>query len=230
MRHETHDGVVLVTIDDGRVNALSPAILAAIGESFDRAEADRSAIVLAGRPGRFSAGFDLGVIRAGGAAMVDMLTAGFDLTHRMAAHPMPVVVACTGHAIAMGSFLTIAADHRVGVADGAFRVQANEVAIGMAMPRAPIVLCRERLTPSAFQQAMVLARPFSHAEAMTAGWLDELAPSDEVVETAVQRAAEHVAVLHHGALALTKARVRKRFLAELRQAIADDDAELRALL
>ena len=141
--YELHDSVATITMDDGKVNALSVRMLGTLGEALDRAETDRAIVVLTGRPGIFSAGFDLQVLRAGGADAVQMLKAGFELAERLLSFPTPVVVACSGHAIAMGSFLVLSADYRVGVS-GEFRITANEVAIGLTMPRA-----RDRDLPAA---------------------------------------------------------------------------------
>src|SRR5712671_4161796 len=96
------DAIATITMDDGKVNALSLAMLTELGEAFDHAEADGAVVVLTGREGRFSAGFDLGVLRAGGDDAWAMLRAGFELSARLLAFPTPVVIACPGHAIAMG--------------------------------------------------------------------------------------------------------------------------------
>src|SRR5215468_1327693 len=137
------DGVATITMDDGKVNALSPHMLGELNAALDQAEADEAAVVLTGRSGVFSAGFDLTVLRA---------------------FPAPVLAACSGHAVAMGAFLLLAADYRIGVA-GPFRITANEVAIGVTMPQAAIELCQARLAPAAFSRAVMLAEVFSPEDA-----------------------------------------------------------------
>ena len=127
--YEVSDGVATLVMDDGKVNVLSLRMLAAIHEALDQAMADRAAVVLAGRTGVFSAGFDLGTLRAGGPDGVAMGRGGFALAARVLSFPFPVVAACTGHAIAMGAFLLCACDYRIGAA-GAYKLTANEVAIG----------------------------------------------------------------------------------------------------
>ena len=140
LQYSVADRVAAITMDDGKVNALSPAMLAALNDALDRAEDNEvAAVVLAGRPGRFSAGFDLGVLRGGGAEAEGMLKSGFELAERLLAFPLPVVLACTGHAITMGSFLVLSADYRIGAA-GDFKIQANEVAIGLTMPYAMLAV------------------------------------------------------------------------------------------
>ncbi|MCB0968265.1 MAG: hypothetical protein KDB37_15645, partial [Ilumatobacter sp.] len=98
VEYELGDGVATITMDDGRANALSPDMQESIGAALDRAAADDAAVVLAGREGRFSAGFDLSVMSAGGQAVVDMVIGGFDLSLRLLEWPRPVIVGCTGHA------------------------------------------------------------------------------------------------------------------------------------
>src|SRR3954453_20256421 len=97
--------IATVTMDDGKVNALSPAIQAELNSALDRAEADHAVVLLTGRDGVFSAGVDLRVIRGGGAEAGRMVRGRFDLAPRLLSFPTPVVVACSGHAIAMGVFL-----------------------------------------------------------------------------------------------------------------------------
>jgi enoyl-CoA hydratase len=220
VNYELEGGVAVVTMDDGKANALSPAMLAAIDGALDRAEKDGAAVVLAGRPGRFSGGFDLNVIRQGDSETVDMLRGGFELTEHMLRFPRPLVMACTGHAVAMASFVLLAGDYRVG-ADGEFKIVANEVAIGLTMPYAAIELCRYRLTPSAFDRTQVLATPYTPADAVTAGFLDEVVDPDAVVSRARELATAFTALdatAHTG----TKLRVRAGVLDALRTAI---DAE-----
>jgi enoyl-CoA hydratase len=218
--------VATIAMDDGKVNALSPTMLAELGSAFDQAASDHAVVVLAGRPGIFSGGFDLRVLTGGGPDAVPMLQSGFRLAERMLSFPTPVVVACTGHAIAMGVFLVLSADFRVG-ADGPFRVTANEVAIGLTLPRAAIEICRQRLSPAAFTRAVLLAEVFSPADAVPAGFFDRLSAPDAVV-AAAQEAAAQLAGLHMAAHDASKQRARAATLEALRRAMSEDDAEMGA--
>lgn len=216
------DGTVaVIAMDDGRANALSPDLLAALGVALDRAASDdASAVVVAGRPGRFSGGFDLGVLGAGGPPAERMLRGGFELAERILTSPRPVVVACTGHALAMGLFLVCSADYRVGAA-GAFKLQANEVLIGLPMPYPAIEILRHRLTPAAFDRAVGLAEPFTPEEAVTAGLLDRVVAPDDVVAAAIQVARSFEA-LDPSAHAASKRRARAHLLDALRAGIEAD--------
>lgn len=221
VRYELDDGIATVTMDDGKVNALSPAMLAEVGRALDRAEEDRAtAVVLAGRPGRFSAGFDLGVLTAGGSDALVMLRGGFELAERLLSSTVPVVAACTGHAVAMGAFLLCSTDVRVGAA-GEFTLQANEVAIGLTVPHAALAILRSKLAPSAFDRAVGLAERSTPADAIERGWLDVVVDPGEVVSTA-QRIAASFSGLDAAAHHSTKVRARAELLAEVRRGI---DAE-----
>jgi enoyl-CoA hydratase len=221
---EAGDPVALVTMDDGKVNVLSSAMQGELHAALDRAAADAAVVVLAGREGVFSAGFDLRALSAGGADAVDMVTGGFELAARLLAFPSPVVVACTGHAVAMGAFLLLSGDYRVG-ADGPFRVTANEVAIGLTLPAAAAEVMRQRLTPAAFNRAALLAEVFDPGEAVAAGFLDRLVEPGRVVAEARARA-EMLTLLDRSAHASTKLRTRHASLESLRRAIDADKAEL----
>ncbi len=103
-------------MDDGKVNALSMAMFGEVNAALDRAGQAGATVVLAGREGIFSARFDLTVLRAGGPQAAALVQAGFELSARLLAFPAPVVVACTGHAVAMGAFLLLSGDFRIGAA------------------------------------------------------------------------------------------------------------------
>jgi enoyl-CoA hydratase len=212
--------VATVTMDDGKVNVLSPAMLASLNAALDRAQQDRAVVVLSGRPGVFSAGFDLTTLRDGGPDALSMLRAGFGTAARLLAFPTPVVIACTGHAIAMGVFLLLSADYRVG-AEGPFKITANEVAIGLTMPTAAVEICRQRLNPAHFNRAVVLADTFSPADAVTAGFLDRVVGAGELYDTARTVGAQ-LAALDMDAHAATKQRARQASLDAIRAGIDAD--------
>jgi len=217
-RAESH---ATVTLDDGKVNALSPAMLAAIGEALDAVEGDGTPVVVWGRPGVWSAGFDLKVLRGGGPDAMPMLQAGFELAARVLDFPAPVVMVATGHAIAMGLFLLLSGDYRIGV-EGDYRLTANEVALGLTMPRPAIVILRHRLTPAAFDRAVVLADVFTPAGAVAAGCLDRVVAAADLDAT-VSTLVGQLSGLDLAAHVASKRRAREDTMSALRAAI---DAEL----
>jgi enoyl-CoA hydratase len=135
-----------------------------------------------------------------------MLEQGFHLALRLLNHPAPVIIACNGHAVAMGVFLLLSGDYLIGV-DGPYRLVANEVAIGLTMPFAAIELCRQRLAPSHFIRVVGLAEAYAPADGMAAGLLDRVVDAADLLETAAAVAAG-LARLDRSAHASTKARAR----------------------
>jgi enoyl-CoA hydratase len=223
--YELDDGIATVTMDDGKVNVMSPQMLGDVNAALDQAEADGAVVVLAGRMGVFSAGFDLPVLRAGGPQGVAMVRAGFELSERVLGFPLPVVMACTGHAVAMGVFLLLSGDYRLG-ASGSYKLTANEVAIGLTMPRAAVEVLRQRLTPSYFNRAVTLAEPFSPANAVEAGFLDQVVEADGLHDAAHEIAVQLIK-LDFEAHKATKLRARHQTLEALRAGIEADYAQFR---
>ena len=175
--------VATVRIDDGKRNALSPEVLREIYRALDRAEADAAMVIITGRESVFSAGFDLAVMKRGGLDAVRMLGAGYALTARVLAYPHPVIAACNGHALAMGVFLLLSADYVIG-SRGDFKIAANEVALGLKMPRVAATMLRHRLNPAAFQRAVTLLEYFDVESARDAGFFDEVVDPAELIPRA----------------------------------------------
>ncbi|BDY29814.1 crotonase/enoyl-CoA hydratase family protein [Mycolicibacterium mageritense] len=212
--------VATITLDDGKVNALSPAMQAEINAALDQATADGEvkAVVLAGNSKVFSGGFDLSVFASGDtAATLGMLAGGFELAVRCLTFPVPVVMAATGPAIAMGSFLLLSGDHRVGSPRS--RCQANEVTIGMTLPIAAIEIMRMRLTPAVFQRGISTAATYAGDAAIAGGWLDEIVESEAVLPRAQQVAAEIAATVHANAHVGSKLKARAAALDAIRAGI-----------
>jgi len=166
VKYQLNESVATITLDDGKVNVLGPTMQSAINEALDRAEKDSAkAVVLTGNQRVFSGGFDLAVFQSGDPkAALGMLAGGFELSIRCLTFPAPVIMAATGPAIAMGSFLLLSGDHRVGQPKS--RCQAIEVAIGMTIPISAIEIMRARLTPAAFHRGTAMAATFAGDEAL----------------------------------------------------------------
>ena len=214
------DGIATIRIDDGKRNALSPEVLREIYAALDRAEADSAVVVLTGREEVFSAGFDLNVMKRGGARALGMLRSGYALTARVLAYPHPVIAACNGHVMAMGVFLMLSADYVVG-SRGDFKVAANEVALGLTMPRVAAAMLQHRLTPAAYQRAGTLSEYFNVDSALQSGFFDELVETTELARRAGELAGEF-AKLHARAHKVSKRRIRARLIRRIRRSIPLD--------
>lgn len=197
----------LIRMDDGKANALSFDMLAQINGALDQAERTGKVVILAGRPGKFSAGFDLAVMGAGGDAMVDLLQQGANVSRRLLKFPTPVVLAVSGHALAMGALLLLSADYRIGT-QGNYKIGLNEVAIGMTLPYFGVELAKDRLLKTHLSAAVGLAQVYDPDTAVTAGYLDEAVAEDELLPRAISLA-EQLSALDMQAHLNTKNRVRE---------------------
>jgi len=205
--YELQGRVAVIAIDDGKANAVTHELAEGLRSGLDRARSEAGAVVIAGRPGRFSAGFDLAVMTASAEGARNLLRAGAEVALDIFEFPMPVVIASTGHALAMGAILLLAADYRIG-AEGTFKIGLNEVAIGMPVPSFAVELARNCLTTKAFTVAINHAEVYDPAGAVTAGYLDETVAPDDVIAASIAHAAELAERLRAGAFAATRSNCR----------------------
>ena len=222
--YHLEDGIATLTLSNGKVNAISPQVIADFNAALDRAEQDRAVVIITGQPGILSGGYDLKVMTAGPEQAVNLVTQGSTLARRLLAHPFPVVVACPGHAVAKGAFLLLSVDYRIGV-DGPFSIGLNEVQIGMTMHHAGIELARDRLRKSAFHRSVINGEMFNPHHAMAAGFLAKVVQPEEL-HTAALEAARQLKKINMKAHKNTKLKVRKALLDTLDNAIELDQAHL----
>ena len=216
------EGVATIQLDDGKANALSHDMLEGIERALDDAEASEAKVlVIIGREGKFSAGFDLKVMTSGPQQARDLLGRGAELGLRLYEFPIPVVFGVTGHALAMGGILLSCADVRVG-AEGNFKIGLPEVRIGMPVPAFAVELCRDRVSPQWFTRSVQLAEALTPEQALEAGFFDEVVAPDEVAPRVAAVAAELAEAIHPGPFRLTRHTMRGELAAELRTALADD--------
>lgn len=225
VQYSLENKVAVVRMDDGKANALSKPMIEALLESLTRAEQEASAMVLAGRESRFCAGFDLRVMMSGPENAKDLLRTGSDLLLRLYESKIPLVIACTGHALAGGALVVLTGDYRVG-ALGAFQVGLNEVAIGMPVPMLAMELARDRLLTTELAPATLMAKIYHPEGAVRAGYFDEALPPDQVIARATTEAAR-LGAFSQSAYRATKRRLRGRTLELIR---AEMEADVRDLL
>lgn len=216
--------VAVVTMDDGKANAMGHGLIEALTGALERAEGEAGALVLVGGPKVFCAGFDLGVMTESTEAMRALVTAGGRFWMRLYGSPLPTVAACTGHALAGGAVTLLSVDDRIGPADSPAKIGLSEVSIGMPLPIFAVELARARLAPPHLTPA-VLGAVHGPEDARAAGYLDRLVPRDEVVATAVALGRERAA-LRRGAVARTKAALRGATIDHVLATLDDDIASL----
>ena len=218
--YHLEDGIATLTLSNGKVNAISPDVIAAFNSALDQAVQDKAIVIITGQPGILSGGYDLKVMTSSPQNAVALVTAGSTLARRMLSHPYPIIVACPGHAIAKGAFILLSADYRIGV-EGPFTIGLNEVQIGMTMHHAGIELARDRLRKSAFHRSVINGEMFNPHTAVDAGFLDKVVKPEELQAAALE-AARQLKKINMKAHNNTKLKVRKDLLETLDKAIELD--------
>lgn len=221
MNYEINDNIATITFDDGKANVVGVQFLDDINVLLDRAEAEQpGAIILRGRDGMFSGGFDLGEFKKGPEAGLAMVKRGFELLVRLYSFPTPLVAACTGHSIAMGAFITMACDYRVG-SRGAFKMSLPETAIGMDLPAILVELTAARIAKHHMTRVALQSEVYNPDQAIEAGFIDEVVEADALT-TRTNEVAERLAKLPAKQYAANKLAIRAGTL----QAMQDDLAQL----
>jgi len=218
--YHLEDGIATLTLSNGKVNAISPDVISAFNAALDQAEQDRAVVIITGQPGILSGGYDLKVMTASPEQAIELVRQGSTLARRMRAPPFPVVIACSGHAVAKGAFLLLSVDYRIGV-EGPFSIGLNEVQIGMTMHHAGIELARDRLRKSAFHRSVINGEMFNPLTAVDAGFLDKVVKPEELQAAALE-AARQLKKINMKAHRNTKLKVRKELLETLDKAIEED--------
>ncbi len=217
--------VAVVTMDDGKANALSRSMLDALTAALERAEGEANALVLTGRPERFCAGFDLRVMMSGPDAAKDLLRTGAAMFMKLYGSSIPLVIACSGHALAGGALVVLTGDYRVG-AQGEFKIGLNEVSLGMPVPVLAMELARDRLVKPELTNATLLAKIYNPETAVRAGYLDATVPGAELLDHAKAEAAR-LGALPRSAFKATKKRLRGASIEHITSSL---DADMRDLM
>jgi enoyl-CoA hydratase len=206
------DGAHVITIDDGKVNALNKDKLDALVEALAECAAELAPVVIRGRNGIWSAGFDLKGFAAGPETALAQLEAGRQAILAILRHPAPVITVCEGHAYPMGAFLMLAADHAIGV-EGDFVCGMNESMIGMALPIYPMILGAARLSPKG-RKAVATGELFNRQAAREVGYFDSLVAPDEL-ETTVAAALARLKQVNLGAFNANKSAMNRQLIADI---------------
>ena len=214
----TEGDVSIITLNDGKANVFSPEMSSTVSNLLDQVQGDKGSLVITGRPGIFSAGFDLKIISSGDAdAVAAMVKAGFTLLARIYNFPRPVIAACSGHGVALGAFLLCCADYRLG-AKGQFIVQANETRNNMSIPTPILEISKSRISKTHWYRAILNAEAYPVEKAIEPGYLDEVTEPDNLMIRAME-VANDLATLGHPHYKLTKDLDQKETLKRIHDAI-----------
>ncbi len=222
--YEKRDGIATITMDDGKANVMTLPMIDALGRALDRALDDGAVAILTGRSNVFSAGYDLAVFNEPGEVIVATMRAGGELVERLLSHPMPVVAACNGHAIAQGAFTLLACDVRIGVG-GDCRIGLNEVAIGLTIPHYGVEIARHQLNSAWFDHATLTGTFYGPADAVRAGFLHDVVEPAELASVAYNQA-EQLTQIDFAAHSGTLERVRKDALASIAHGVRSEFGKL----
>ena len=217
---EIADKIAKISLNNGKVNAISHQVIEELNAALDQAEEAKAVVIFSGKEGILSGGYDLKTMQKSMTDAMALVTEGSKFTRRMMSFPFPIIVACTGHAVAKGGFILLSADYRIGV-EGPFKIGLNEVAIGMTMHHAGIEMARNRMPANYFNRSVMNAEMFSPEDAIKAGFLDQIVAPEQLMATAEQVAAQMKTLnmrAHHG----TKIKARQAYLETMDKAIEID--------
>lgn len=218
LTYDLSDDVATIRLDDGKANAFSNAMFDAVGAAMDRADGEAKIIVLRGKEGIFSAGYNLKELMLGGETAVNLVRRGSEFAVRMMETRKPVICAGDGHVVALGAFLFLAADYRIG-RNGPFQVGLPETAKGLPMHNFGRELAFPRLNQRYFSRAFINGEMFTPDAAVDVGYLDEAVDD---VDAAVAKAVAFFKSVSLHAFAINKPRGHQTLLPVLKQAIEDD--------
>jgi enoyl-CoA hydratase len=208
--------ISIIKLDDGKANAFSHDMLSQVNELLAKVPRDSGALVIIGREGLFSGGFDLKTLATGDMEKITkMVQLGYRLLLELFSFDRPIVAAVSGHSIALGLFVTCSADYRIAI-DGKYVCQANEVRNNMDIPTQIMEILKARVNKKYFYPAVYHSDAFSVQDSIEVGYIDEVVPEDQFMARVIEKAKE-LATLPHPFYANTK----KTAQDDVRQKIAD---------
>ena len=213
---EQQDSISIITLDDGKANVFSPTMIDAVNECLDSVPTELGSLVIKGRDGIFSGGFDLKVLQSGDNKLIkEMTQGGFKLLSRIFSFPRPVIAACSGHGIALGAFLLCCCDYRIG-SKGEFMVGANEMRTNMVIPTPILELIRFRVAQTHKYRAVLGAEMYNLDAAIEVGFIDETIEPEKLDERVMEKAKE-LSEMGHPSYTMTK----ELFIKDTHEAIED---------
>mgnify|MGYP003952329307 CR=1 FL=1 len=208
--------ISIIKLDDGKANAFSYDMLTQVNELLAKVPRDSGALVITGRDGLFSGGFDLKTLAAGDMEKITkMVQLGYRLLLELYSFDRPIIAAVSGHSIALGLFVTCSADYRIAI-DGKYICQANEVRNNMDIPTQIMEILKARVNKNYFYPAVFHSDAYSVQDSIEVGFIDEVVPQTEFMDRVMEKAKE-LATLPHPFYANTK----KSAQDDVRQKISD---------
>ena len=190
------NNISVIKLDDGKANAFSHEMLTIFNELLARVPRDSGALVITGRDGLFSGGFDLKTLSTGDMDKIKiMVQLGYRTLLELYSFQRPVIAAVSGHSIALGLFVTCCADYRVAI-DGKYICQANEVRNNMDIPPQIMEILKARVNKNYFYPAVYHSDAYSMKDSIAVGYIDEVVSQEHLMSRAMEKAAELASLPH----------------------------------
>ena len=197
------EDISIITLDDGKANVFSSEMSQQVNDCLDQVETEKGCLIITGKEGMFSAGLDLKTIQSGDMEKIlDMSSSAFKLLARIFSFPRPVIAACSGHGIALGTFLICCCDYRIGI-KGDFMLGANEMRTNMVIPTPILELIKFRVNNSHKYRAVLGAEMYTLEKAKEAGLMDDVVNPEDLMQVAMEKAKD-LATMGHPSYSLTK--------------------------
>lgn len=195
--------ISIIKLDDGKANAFSFEMLTQVNALLAQVPKDSGALVITGRDGLFSGGFDLKTLATGDMEKITMMVQlGYRLLLELYSFDRPIIAAVSGHAIALGLFVTCSADYRIAI-DGQYVCQANEVRNNMDIPPQIMEILKARVNKNYFYPAVFHSDTYSVQDSIAVGYIDEVVSAEKFMDRVMEKANE-LASLPHPFYANTK--------------------------
>ena len=216
------DDISIITLDDGKANVFSPKMSNQLNACLDQVDTESGCLIITGREGMFSAGLDLKVIQSGDVdRIVEMSSSAFKLLARIFSFPRPVIAACSGHGIALGTFLICCCDYRIGI-KGDYMLGANEMRTNMVIPTPILELIKFRVNDSHKYRAVLGAEMYNFNQAQEAGLIDDVVDIDNLMSAATEKAKD-LATMGHPSYTMTKELFIAEPMAKINEALKEHE-------
>ncbi|MEP6993064.1 MAG: enoyl-CoA hydratase-related protein [Acidobacteriota bacterium] len=214
---EVRDEIAILTLNRPKANAFDPALIAGLSAAFSGAEKSRGVVLASAVPGIFSAGWDLPhLIDRDRAQMESFVRSYCELVRQVFVFGAPVVAALSGHAIAGGLILAMAADERIA-AEGRGKFGLSEVILGVSVPACLMEPFRHVVGARQMERLAATGENRDVAGALAVGLIDAVVPAEQLPDRALERA-RVLAGLSGAAYAAIKLRSRAAAIARFDQA------------
>jgi enoyl-CoA hydratase len=223
INYEIENGIAVIKMDDGKANAMDNVFFEEFSKSLDHVETNNAKVLIfAGRPGFFSGGLDLKLVSILQPKELSTFYETFALTMlRVFSLPIPTIAACTGHAIAGGAMLSFACDRRF-IIDGNYKIQINEVLIGVPLPSFMLLIGGSAIPQQWQNETLLHGKAYNPKEIVARNMFDAVVKEGDDVVDYAKSEAEKLLALNLPAYAITKKRMRSSRVEEVKILLKDE--------